>query len=406
LGFIAVAVAVSVGSVLTSWEKDGISQPRVTPGQALVDPTPVGYHIAVTVPIPVVHGTAQVWNGEELLAFGSSPGQSSMVGYNPRTGDWRQYELPPFDGFTAYASAVWVQEQLVVVGIACPDAVEDPEEGLICSPGTFAAASFDPQTNSWDLLPSPDGRGAAEAIGAFRGSALFRLGDRYWVIDPLAKEWRGVSDPEPANALVCAVGLDSTIALNLDIPANPVLEVGTLEVGVSVSALGEDASTWLPRSALSFKAAAPVFLRFACGGEGALLYSSDFGLVWRYDVINDTWTPQASAPEALSRRQPPAGSDESILAIPAPVNLPYHAWTGDTFVFWDSDFGSAGGPSSLPENNWPGVAIAYLPETEEWRPAAPGGSGDIPQWLWADGVALYLTESADGEAAIATYNPR
>ena len=386
---------------------------RGTHGTALPADLPTGI-TSFELPVSAVGGAAQAWTGERLLSFGSEPDRSTMVGYEPTSGKWSEYQLPPFAGYVARSAAIWASGRLVVVGIGCSKPAFDRENGTTCFPGNWVSAGLDPTANEWTRYPEPKEpdpgtRGStAYAIGAIDGKALFQINDRYYLLDPVEGSWEPIALPRrPSDAappLVCSTG-PSVVAVHLNVADNPNLKDGPVEGNFSVQTFEPDSGSWTTDPSLDVDLLAPYFLNIACGGGGVLVYRSDFTELWNYTGATGSWTVGEAAPVEIVRREPPSGSDPNKLAIPSPVSLPFHSWTGREFVFWVGDSQAGVGPGSQPLTKWPGAGAAYDPQTGTWHAIAAGRDGDIPLDLWTGTCALFISSTIAGDNALTVYNP-
>jgi hypothetical protein len=146
------------------------------------------------------------WTGREMLVWGGSdPGQFAMTystdgaAYNPRTNRWRAMAPAPFPA--GAATATWTGLELVVTN------------GADALPG---AASYDPVTDQWQVLPDPpvsvrlnpyvaaawDGREVVYTLITF----AVPDGRAAMAYDPSTQVWRGLPLP-PSNGQSTGIGL-------------------------------------------------------------------------------------------------------------------------------------------------------------------------------------------------------
>lgn len=174
------------GEHVLTWQPEGTS-----PG-ALYDPkqdrwTPIPPPPAVAPP-----GARAVWTGEELAAEGAvlpdngGPVEQRLLLFSPTGNAWRISTPPP----------------TVIRGWPHMDPIWSGREVVLNSEGSKEAYAYDPKTNTWRTIASPD---LSIASGYFRGVRLdngqvvVRVGNPQQplqILDPVSGKW-STSGPPP-----------------------------------------------------------------------------------------------------------------------------------------------------------------------------------------------------------------
>ncbi|HLN07301.1 MAG TPA: kelch repeat-containing protein, partial [Acidimicrobiales bacterium] len=158
-------------------------------------------------PIAPRAGEAVVWTGQELLVWGGSTtavGGSKLYGtgaaYDPSTNSWRMLPPAPLSPRTD-ASAVWTGNEMVIFG------GYDYESSIGGTRVTNNAASYDPSTNSWRMLPPAPLSPRAGAIAVWTGKEVIVLGGQPAsgagsdgdgaAFDPTTNTWQHIAAPLP-----------------------------------------------------------------------------------------------------------------------------------------------------------------------------------------------------------------
>ena len=140
-------------------------------------------------PILVAAGDRIITLGgtSELVVGDVRRGLTDGSSYDPKSGEWTPIHEAPFTPF----GAVWIQDRLFVAGSDC--AATPVEEDAMCPASPLRAATYDPRSNSWTQLPSPelsgdigpDNYGYVYAIGSHAVLRLVRH-------DPAQNKYRPV----------------------------------------------------------------------------------------------------------------------------------------------------------------------------------------------------------------------
>jgi hypothetical protein len=265
---------------------------------------------------------AVVWTGRELLIWGGSYGAhgAKLAGdgaaYDPSTDRWRV--LPPSPlAPRAASTAVWTGREMVVFGGYTDEHI-----------GTFRvsndAATYDPATNTWHVIPPPPISRRAYAIGLWTGRRVLVLGGRPAVssaddrdgaeFDPATNSWRRVAAYEPPRGHIfswlTAVKVNGLLLGFSDWYAARYLGHGSYTTAGGADVLSYDAArgAWrlIPKRANALAgpeeviggASGHVFVRgvpYNCGPCPGPIAPE---LTDVYDVRHNSWTPIATDPVA------------------------------------------------------------------------------------------------------------
>src|SRR5690606_15246349 len=112
-----------------------------------------GWHERDPGPLPPRSGAAVVYADDELFVFGGGP-HTDAAAYDPATDQWREIADTPLGegGWGPEGrpvEAVWTGSEIVAVS-------REPMLDLATGgPHPRHAASYDPENDRWQLLPSP-----------------------------------------------------------------------------------------------------------------------------------------------------------------------------------------------------------------------------------------------------------
>lgn len=152
-------------------------------------------------PASLTVGIAAVWTGQRLLVWGGPStlpaGQANVAGaatYDPETDTWQELPAPPVA--LSYAAAVWTGQEAIFWGGVV---VNEPT-------GTYRGtdgASYDPSTGHWRRLP-PSGLDAQSSPAAWDGRELvaWSYGLTARAYNPATDAWRALPPP-PLRAGEC-----------------------------------------------------------------------------------------------------------------------------------------------------------------------------------------------------------
>jgi hypothetical protein len=246
---------------------------------------------------------------------------------------------------------VWTGEVWVVVGILC-------RVGQSPCDGALAAATYDPDTDTWspiDEIPQPaagNGRGHdrffGRGIGMLGTDAAFLIDGQYYAFRPDARDWDWLPQPKSADPAACAAD-GALAAYNSD---------GTVSQFVS------GGSAWT-----TARAKAPVAVTagsVVCTPKDLLVAAPDLSAAATFDLVEHRWNVVP----------PPT------FAVVGPVE---GALAGTTVVFGRG-----------------ARAVALDLGPHAWRPA-PSGLTEPPERVaWTQhGYGLYVS----GAGTLVAYNP-
>lgn len=164
-----------------------------------------------SVPLSPRAGPTLAWTGQELVVFGGNATSereglqplADGASYDPSDGSWAEIPSAPFDAPPLGPTTVWMGSELLVVATLCStENGAATDDSANCSPGTLAAATFDPASRSWERVPLPDELGTDKKPGFYsaRGwtgqEAILQVGGSLWAYSPGAKRW-SVLPPAP-----------------------------------------------------------------------------------------------------------------------------------------------------------------------------------------------------------------
>ena len=354
-------------------------------------------------PLSVRAEPTVVWTGSRLLVFGGwhdEGGGRQPLGdgatYDTADGRWSRMASIPIEPAPYVPAAVWASGRLVLVGSPCVNR-GGTEGELDCSPGGYAAATYDPDRNSWSTLDLPrelaDRRGNTRlprAVGEADGFAIFAIGTNftshdlttYWSVSPTG-EWQRVADPPfpptddcaAADRLVAIAATDQTDATVLEGPTNgevPMPDPSSLVGNRRAASYDPAAETWSSVVRPEGPDSAPLFIHVFCLADRVLtvpaLGSPD--VVDHFDPVANEWNT-ASAP---------------------PEDIPPHPTTvmvGNQLVVTDSQLRSR--------------ALRYDPTSDSWSVAAAPSVTTILDAVGVGDEALLI--SNDPEHLITEYRP-
>jgi hypothetical protein len=200
---------------ITDWQQRSTAQPR---GFAH-EPTDGSWREVATLPSPPREAAAEVWTGDELVIWGGYDAEVGMPAtgatyptdgqaYDPDTDTWRTMSPTPIES-RDQAGAVWTGEEVIVFGGGvqdgppeCPDRETCLEQGLIGLPGRrnlIDAAAYDPERDSWRLLPDAPGPLLVDGTG-WSGTGARFLGQGQgaragYEVDPASGRWVALPPP-------------------------------------------------------------------------------------------------------------------------------------------------------------------------------------------------------------------
>jgi N-acetylneuraminic acid mutarotase len=111
---------------------------------------------------------AKVWTGNELVMFGpAEPWKANDVGvaYNPATRQWRRIAAAPIAA-RGGAAVVWTGTKMLVWGGESP--ANPPVHATVFNDG----AAYDPQSNSWQVIPPAPLSPRVQSLAAWTGQEL------------------------------------------------------------------------------------------------------------------------------------------------------------------------------------------------------------------------------------------
>jgi hypothetical protein len=344
-------VALAVAATLLFTRSGDPAKLDWTDGTAVPTSLPLGVTVVDNhVPVAVAPGI-ETWTGSELLVLGARGSRNVGAVYEPATGRWRAMSPVPFLTALRAPGGVWTGSVWVVVGILCRVS-HSPCDGAL------AAATYDPDTDTWspiDASPQPaagNGRGHdrffGRGIGMLGTDAAFLIDGQYYAFRPDARDWDWLPQPKSADPPACS--------------ANGVLAAYNSDGTVSEFASGANAwTTASGRAPVAVTAGSVV-----CTRNDVLVSASDLSSVASFDLGAHRWS-----------------------VVPSPsfvVAEPLDGGLARTTVLF------AGRAQ----------AVAYDIGSRAWR-AAPSGLTERPDLVaWTQhGYGLYVTDAG----TLDVYNP-
>lgn len=178
----AIGVWTGETALFLSIDHTGVRVQAFDPGDSSWRSYPIG-------PETPSYGISWAWTGNEVILFGGgplgAPSGSHATSFDPVDGAWRRLLDAPIP--MNLSDAVWTGDEMVVVGSAMDRRNE-------ATTRTSQAEAFDPQTDTWRVLPSPPVSAQTAAIdlagGRLSAWELYGPDSAEWVPDE--ERWRSL----------------------------------------------------------------------------------------------------------------------------------------------------------------------------------------------------------------------